>query len=160
LLSGLLLVGMGILTIVLAITGPDMPTTGWRVTFTARLQHTAAVIGKQLHWLPRWTIAALLVVALAGIGYTVRRRTTNPTTTRPAITYPIPVAAAPAGPVTSNRPAGPAGPADACCTGLADPTATSTADATKNSPPLVDTYAGLITGPTKQPTSQDDTHDQ
>src|SRR5256885_5596686 len=44
LLSGLLLVGLGALTIVLAATGPDMPTTGWLGTLPSPLQHTPTLI--------------------------------------------------------------------------------------------------------------------
>jgi cytochrome c-type biogenesis protein len=79
LLSGLILIGMGILTMILAITGPDMPTGGWRVTFTANLQHTASVIGAHLRWLPGWAAATLLLVALVGLGYAARRRHTRAT---------------------------------------------------------------------------------
>jgi cytochrome c biogenesis protein CcdA len=105
LLSGLLLVGMGVLTIVLAITGPDMPTTGWRVTFTAGLQHTTTVVGKQVHWLPGWVVVLILVAAVAGIGYQLRRRAAHPTRTA-AAPDPTETAAAPP----------PATPADTCCT--------------------------------------------
>jgi cytochrome c biogenesis protein CcdA len=74
LLSGLLLIGMGALTVVLAVTGPDMPTSGWRVTFTADLQHSMAVTARWLGWLPGWAVALLLAAALAGVGYAARRR--------------------------------------------------------------------------------------
>ncbi len=74
LLSGLLLVGMGALTVVLAVTGPSMPTTGWRVTFTADLQHTTAVIARWLGWLPGWVVVLLLVAAAVAAVFAARRR--------------------------------------------------------------------------------------
>src|SRR5256885_11434053 len=112
LLSGLLLVGMGTLTIVLAITGPDMPTPGWRVTLTAQLQHTATVVGRQLRWLPGWAVAVLLLAALAGIACLVRRRTghASPPPGPAADTTP---------PVETAQPAmPPAVVANGCCTDL------------------------------------------
>jgi cytochrome c biogenesis protein CcdA len=62
LLSGVLLAGMGALTIVTAFTGPSMPTSGWRVSFAANLQHIASRVTHALAWLPGWAIA----IALAG----------------------------------------------------------------------------------------------
>jgi cytochrome c biogenesis protein CcdA len=75
LLSGVLLAGMGFLTIGVAITGPSMPNTGWRVRFTADLQHWTTVAGHWLGWLPGWATAALVVAALAATGYAATRRT-------------------------------------------------------------------------------------
>jgi cytochrome c-type biogenesis protein len=140
LLSGLLLVGMGILTIVLSITGPDMPATGWRVTFTAQLQHPAAVLGRQLHWLPGWTIALALAIALTALGFLVRRRPDHPSS--------------PAGPVQETavpQETPIATPAAGCCADGADPPAGSTGDTYHP-----DRYAGVLAGPT----DQDDTHVQ
>jgi cytochrome c biogenesis protein CcdA len=135
-LSGLLLVGMGILTIVLAITGPHMPTAGWRVTFTAGLQHTTSVVGKQLHWLPGWAVAVVLVAAMVGIGVAVRNRTTEPTH------EPEPI-------VEATEPAAAAATATSCCT---EPTTSPTASASL--PTVITTDAGVAAGPTHQ----DDTH--
>jgi cytochrome c biogenesis protein CcdA len=142
LLSGLLLVGMGILTIALAITGPDMPTTGWRVTFTAQLQHTATVLDKQLHWLPGWAAALLLVAALAVIGYLVRHPASHPS---------VPVAPPPS--VLSDEPSQTAAsPAAACCADGTDliPDPDERAARTDHA----DHHAGVLAGPTHQ----DDTH--
>ena len=80
LLSGGLLVGMGALTIGLAVQGPSMPNTGWRVRFTADLQHTTAVLGGWLGWLPGWATAALLLAALAAVGYAAVKWRTQPAT--------------------------------------------------------------------------------
>jgi cytochrome c-type biogenesis protein len=83
--SGLLLAGMGVLTIILAISGPDMPTTGWRVTFTAGLQHATAIAGRWLSWLPGW---ALLVVAALAVAALLIRRHRRQTSTIPAAPEP------------------------------------------------------------------------
>lgn len=64
LLSGTLLVIMGILTAVLAARGPSMPNSGWRVTFTADLQHAASTVTKSLAWLPGWAVALAGAAAL------------------------------------------------------------------------------------------------
>jgi len=66
-LSGLLLVGMGLLTMGLAVTGPGMSTAGWQVRITADLQHGAAVVASALRWLPGWATALLVLAALAGV---------------------------------------------------------------------------------------------
>lgn len=65
--SGVLLVAMGLLTIVLAIRGPSMPTNGWQVRFTAWLDHTAALIKDGLAGIPPWLPAAVIVAALGGL---------------------------------------------------------------------------------------------
>jgi cytochrome c biogenesis protein CcdA len=143
LLSGLLLVGMGVLTIVLAVTGPDMPTTGWRVTFTAQLQHTAAVIGRQLRWLPGWAVAGLLAAALVGIAYLVRRRTSH--------TSPPPGPSAAAEPVETGQPA--VIEADGCCADLGPGPAAGAPRGDRGVHP-----AGVLAGPTHQ--DEDHTHDQ
>src|SRR5260370_10350452 len=40
--SGVVLIGMGIVTLVTAVTGPSMPSSGWRVRVAPRLQHGSA----------------------------------------------------------------------------------------------------------------------
>ena len=57
LLAGILLMGIGLITVVLAISGPDMPTTGWRITLSADLQHWAAVATRNLSFIPGWVVA-------------------------------------------------------------------------------------------------------
>jgi cytochrome c-type biogenesis protein len=73
LLSGVLLVGMGALTIVIAFTGPSMPTSGWRVSFAAGLQHIASQVTHGLSWLPGWAVAALLAGGVAYLIWHMRR---------------------------------------------------------------------------------------
>ncbi|WP_331753345.1 cytochrome c biogenesis protein CcdA (plasmid) [Streptomyces sp. NBC_00637] len=109
LLSGVLLVGMGVLTVVLAITGPSMPNSGWRVTFAADLQHAASTATHALAWLPGW---ALALAAAAALALLIRRAL------RPA-TPPGPE------PVTDRVPETvPAAPEPAEVTGSADLTTT------------------------------------
>lgn len=73
LLSGLLLLGMGALTIVLALTGPAMPNSGWQVTFSADLQHAVALVTGWLSWLPGWIFALILAAAAVLVVRRVRR---------------------------------------------------------------------------------------
>jgi cytochrome c biogenesis protein CcdA len=73
LLSGLVMTGMGVLTGVLALTGPSMPTSGWQVTLTARLNHLSAVVGKDLAWLPGWAVAGLIAASLTVLVLAARR---------------------------------------------------------------------------------------
>jgi cytochrome c biogenesis protein CcdA len=63
--SGLLLIGMGALTVVIAFTGPDMASSGWRVRMAADLQHWAGVTTDRLDWLPGWAFALILTAAVA-----------------------------------------------------------------------------------------------
>ena len=67
--SGLLLLGMGVLTFVLALTGPSMPSRGWQVTLTADLQHYAHNVTSALSAVPGWLVGAVLV---GFIGWLVR----------------------------------------------------------------------------------------
>lgn len=73
LLSGVVLVGMGALTVVVAFTGPGMGSGGWRERAAADLAHWAAVVTKDLSWMPGWATAALLVLAVLGVVRHVRR---------------------------------------------------------------------------------------
>src|SRR5260370_773901 len=50
--SGVVLAGMGVLTLVTAVTGPSMPSSGWQMSFAAWLQHASSVTGRALAWLP------------------------------------------------------------------------------------------------------------
>ncbi|MFF7642962.1 cytochrome c biogenesis protein CcdA [Streptomyces canus] len=73
LLAGALLVAMGLLAAVLAVNGPSMPTSGWRVTFAADLQHTASVATRWLAWLPGWAVALAAAAALGLLIHRARR---------------------------------------------------------------------------------------
>lgn len=63
--SGFLMIAMGLLTIVLAIRGPGMATDGWQVEVTAALGHAAAVIQRALSFAPGWIYSILVLGSLA-----------------------------------------------------------------------------------------------
>jgi len=66
LLSGVLLMAMGALVVVLAFTGTAMPTRGWQVDLSARLQHYAKVMLSWLGVVPGW-VSALVIFAALGL---------------------------------------------------------------------------------------------
>ncbi|MGW3353200.1 cytochrome c biogenesis CcdA family protein [Nonomuraea rubra] len=78
LLSGVLLLGMGALTIAAALTGPAMPASGWQVTFSADLQHAAALVTGALSWLPGWVFALALAAAVVLVIRRARKSTRPP----------------------------------------------------------------------------------
>jgi cytochrome c-type biogenesis protein len=65
LLSGLLMIAMGVLALVLAFTGPGMPSGGWQTELSAWLQHVASVTVSALSWLPGWALALTLAICFA-----------------------------------------------------------------------------------------------
>ena len=65
LLSGLLMIAMGVLALVLAFTGPGMPSGGWQTELSAWLQHLASVTVSALSWLPGWALAVALALGFA-----------------------------------------------------------------------------------------------
>jgi cytochrome c-type biogenesis protein len=71
--SGLVLLAMGVLTLVTAVTGPSMGSSGWRETMTAWLQHASSVTGRALSWLPGWAVLLLLAVVAAALAWAARR---------------------------------------------------------------------------------------
>ncbi|MGH3716871.1 MAG: cytochrome c biogenesis CcdA family protein [Micromonosporaceae bacterium] len=64
--SGALLVAMGLLTIGLAAAGPGM-SSGWQSRLAGWLDHLRAVVLDELRWLPGWLTAGLVFVALAAV---------------------------------------------------------------------------------------------
>jgi hypothetical protein len=75
------LIGMGTVTLVTAVTGPSMPSSGWRVSLDAWLQHVSSVTGHALSWLPGWAVLlvlATLAAALAAQARRSRRRAADP----------------------------------------------------------------------------------
>lgn len=64
-LSGFLMIAMGILTVTLAIRGPGMATAGWQVQVTAALGHAAAVIQRFLSFAPGWIFTIVIFGGLA-----------------------------------------------------------------------------------------------
>ncbi|WP_262505115.1 cytochrome c biogenesis CcdA family protein [Streptomyces sp. TRM68367] len=65
LLAGGLLLGMGVLTTALALKGPDMSVSGWRVRLAADLDHAASRVTDALAWLPGWAVALTAAAVLA-----------------------------------------------------------------------------------------------
>lgn len=83
--SGVLLVAMGLLSIVLAVTGPSMPTHGWQVSLSAWLQHATAVLTRHLGWVPGWVFGLLVLLALVVlIRSGVRQLRRSPTSEHPS----------------------------------------------------------------------------
>ncbi|MGH4016114.1 MAG: cytochrome c biogenesis protein CcdA [Pseudonocardiaceae bacterium] len=63
--SGLLMIGMGVLAVVLAFTGPGMPSGGWQTELSAWLQHLSSAALTALSWISGWVLAAVLVLGFA-----------------------------------------------------------------------------------------------
>jgi cytochrome c biogenesis protein CcdA len=79
--SGVVLAGMGIVTLVTAVTGPSMPSSGWQVSVAAWLGHVSSVTGHALSWLPGWVVLATLA-ALTVAWYRQARRSHRHTADR------------------------------------------------------------------------------
>jgi len=78
-ISGALMIAMGVLAIVLAVTGPGMPSGGWQTELSGWLQHISASTLNALSWLPGWAVIAILAGTFAIlIGRAVRRASTPP----------------------------------------------------------------------------------
>jgi cytochrome c biogenesis protein CcdA len=73
-LSGAVLVAMGLLTIGLAVRGPSMGS-GWQLRLTAWLDHLGHAVLNGLTWLPGWVSALLVFGALGAVAWiAVRQR--------------------------------------------------------------------------------------
>ncbi|HEY0259675.1 MAG TPA: cytochrome c biogenesis protein CcdA [Lacisediminihabitans sp.] len=66
-LSAVIMLAMGILTVVIAVRGPGMSADGWQVQITAFLGHVAAVVQQSLSFLPGWLTALIVLVALVAV---------------------------------------------------------------------------------------------
>ena len=79
LLSGGLLVGMGLFTLAVAAQGKSMRSSGgWQTTLSAWLQHNAHVATVWAGSLPGWVSAIVVVGALAGLGWIALDQATRP----------------------------------------------------------------------------------
>jgi len=93
--SGLILVAMGIVVIFIAFQGNSMPSSGWQLELSARLQHYAHLVKVWADALPGWitgvaifaALAALLWVALRQAGL-LRRRGETPPRQEPSLEPP------------------------------------------------------------------------
>lgn len=65
--SGFLMIAMGLLTIILAIRGPGMATDGWQIEVTAALGHAAVIVQRFLSFAPGWIYSIVVFAALAGL---------------------------------------------------------------------------------------------
>jgi cytochrome c-type biogenesis protein len=67
LISGFLLVAMGVVVTALAFSGTAMAPDGWLARLGARLQHHASVAVSWVDWIPGWVILGALIAALAAL---------------------------------------------------------------------------------------------
>ncbi|WEO76059.1 cytochrome c biogenesis protein CcdA [Cryobacterium sp. SO2] len=65
LLSGGLMLGMGVVTMIIAVRGIGMAPDGWQVRVTAWLNHSAVVIQQSIGFIPGWLSALVVFAALA-----------------------------------------------------------------------------------------------
>jgi cytochrome c biogenesis protein CcdA len=65
LVAGLLMVGMGVLSVVLAISGPGMSSGGWQAELSGWLQHASARAVSALSFLPGWAVLVVLAAVFA-----------------------------------------------------------------------------------------------
>ena len=82
-ISAGLMVLMGALTSILAVTGQGMATSDWQVETAARLQHLASLTLDALAWVPGWAGAAAVLGSLAllvVVGLRRRRDSADPAT--------------------------------------------------------------------------------
>lgn len=66
-LSAGLMILMGVLTVILAVTGQSMATDGWQIRVTAALDHAATVAQDAVSFIPGWASALLVFGALAAL---------------------------------------------------------------------------------------------
>jgi cytochrome c biogenesis protein CcdA len=71
--SGVVLMGMGMVTLVTAVTGPSMPSSGWRVSLAAWLGHVSSMTARGLSWLPGWAVLLALAALAAALVFQARR---------------------------------------------------------------------------------------
>jgi cytochrome c biogenesis protein CcdA len=71
--SGVILIVMGIVTLITAVTGPSMGSAGWQESVTVFLQHASSVTARVLSWLPGWAVLALLAALAVALAWQARR---------------------------------------------------------------------------------------
>jgi cytochrome c biogenesis protein CcdA len=80
LLSGALMFGMGIVTMIIAVRGIGMAPDGWQVRVTAWLGHAAVLIQQSIGFIPGWVTAVLVFAALAALVWKALRTRSTATT--------------------------------------------------------------------------------
>ncbi len=107
--SGVVLISMGIVTAVTAVTGPSMASSGWRESLTAWLQHASSVTARALSWLPGWAVILILAALAAALAWQARRsrrRARDPALRTRAASGPSPPAAGIPGSTVASARAG------------------------------------------------------
>lgn len=79
LLGGVLLVVMGVVVGVLAVTGPDMATRGWQATISNDAQYYAHLAITVLEHFPGWVTTVVIFCALAALALRAVRQAAEPT---------------------------------------------------------------------------------
>lgn len=72
-LSAALMIAMGMLSIVLALSGPGMPGGSWQAEMSGWLQHLSASVAHALTWLPGWAVIGILAALSAAMVRRARR---------------------------------------------------------------------------------------
>lgn len=67
--SGLILIAMGGVVYYIALRGNAMPSSGWQLSLSARVQHYAAVLRGWLDGAPGWITAGALFAGLAALAW-------------------------------------------------------------------------------------------
>lgn len=67
LVAGLILVAMGAVSLVIGIQGSAMPSSGWQLGLSARLQHYAALVKDWVGVVPGWITALAVITGLAAL---------------------------------------------------------------------------------------------
>lgn len=75
-LSGALMIAMGVLAVVLAFTGPGMPSGGWQTELSAGLQHVSSLALSTLSWIRGWVLLAGLLLGFVLLLHRARRSKT------------------------------------------------------------------------------------
>jgi len=70
--AGVVLMGMGMVTLVTAMTGPTMLSSGWRASVAAWLGHLSSVTARALPWLPGWAVLLGLAALAAALVFQAR----------------------------------------------------------------------------------------
>ncbi len=94
-ISAVLMIAMGVLAVVLAFTGPGMPSGGWQTQVSAWLQHISSVALNALSFIPGWAVAAVVLVGFALLIRRALRTRSTPAASAPHPAEgnePVPVA--------------------------------------------------------------------